>query len=287
MAQVPAIKFGSRLADPEGKQEGPNMARDPLKKGHAVPVFTNAFRATMQELEAAVVRTKNVKHTGTKGSMRESKLAEFFKDRVPSIYNVTSGEVVDLENRSSPQLDVLIYDQTRNFPFVSDQAAVLPAEALLASIEVKSTLTAGEATKAVKAARALRQLKPFKKPLAGPDIKNASKAKRSARYYHCLFAYDTDLVEKNWPHNEYRRIISKYNKGEHCIDIVYVLGRGVINMTEGKFFGETKGEAKALTIFYFSILNFLDRESRRRDATPYSSYATKMGGDWKPVGGSS
>jgi hypothetical protein len=150
------------------------MARDPLKTAHAVPVFTDTFTAWIGQFKAEIIRTRNIKHKGTKGMLRESPLADFFSKKLPSVFGVTTGEAVDLDNRSSPQLDVLFYNRMRDFPFVSESAVVLPAEALLASIEVKSRLDANEARKSVEAARTLRKLRPFKAELGGRDIKDTS-----------------------------------------------------------------------------------------------------------------
>jgi hypothetical protein len=258
------------------------MRRDPLRKAHAVPVFTDAFLATMHDFKGAITRTRNVRHNPTKGAMRESPIAKFFQDRIPSVYGVASGEVVDLENRSSPQFDVMFYDQTCDFPFVSDQALVLASEALLASIEVKSRLNSDEVSDCLKKARKLRQLRPFTNALAGLDIEDPARSKRQARYFHAVFAYDTDLVTETWAKHEYERF-SKGNSKDHQIDIVYVLGRGLLYLNDRKVVFEDDSTAHAFSIFYFSILNFLNRESRRRGETPYASYAAKMGGIWKRI----
>ena len=258
------------------------MPKDPLRLAHAVPVFRDAFLSTMHKFKAAIIETRSIANQGTKGSMRESALAAFFKGRLPEVYGVTPGEVVDLENNSGPQLDVLFYDRTRNFPFTSEDSIVLPAEALLASIEVKSRLNSGEVADCLDKADRLRRLRPFKKPPAGPDIGDPKKSLRQARYLHCVFAYDTDLVPGTWARREFERFCkgAAYSKG---IDIIYVVGRGLIQLNERKYVPEDENTAAAFTIFYFSILNFLDRESRRRGVTPYSSYAVKMGGNWQKI----
>ena len=237
----------------------------------------------MQELKAGIIRTRNVHHSGTKGSTRESPLATFFESQLPKIYGVTSGEAVDLDNRPGPQLDVLFYDQSRNFPFVSKESIVLPAEALLASIEVKSKQDATEVAKSIEAGRKLRSLRPFKNAPGGRNIEDPLRSKSVARYFHCVFAYQTDLKEENWARNECLRFTREQLLDAHTIDAVYVLGRGILNLNERKFVLENEGTAHALAIFYFGILNFLDRESRRRGETPYASYAAKMGGAWIPI----
>ena len=163
------------------------------------------------------------------------------------MYGVTAGEVVDLENHSGPQLDVLFYDRTRNFPFVSEHSVVLPSEALLASIEVKSRLNSGEVSDCLRKARNLQTLRPFKKPLAGRNIGDLKKSRRQARYLHCVFAYDTDLVPHTWAKHEFERF-SKSRTNDNDIDIVYVVGRGLIQLNECKYVPEDEERASAFTI---------------------------------------
>ena len=59
----------------------------------------------------------------------------------------------------------MIYDCLHNVPVYSGEALILPAEALLASVEVKSRLTQQELTKSVMAAAKLKKLRPFKRDL--------------------------------------------------------------------------------------------------------------------------
>jgi hypothetical protein len=143
-------------------------------------------------------------------------------------------------------------------------------------------LNSGEVLDCLRKADKLRQLRPFKKPLAGRDIGDPRKSKRQARYLHCVFAYETDLVPDTWSKHEFERF-SRKSGNDNDIDIVYVVGRGLIQLNERKFVPENESTAPALMILYFSILNFLDRESRRRGITPYSSYAVKMGGIWQKI----
>lgn len=80
----------------------------------------------------------------------------------------------------------MIFDSSRDFPFLEaekDGAGVLAAEALLASVEVKSKLTAQEIEKSCNAARELRRLKPYGAPLVGADLGDADGGRQNrARY---------------------------------------------------------------------------------------------------------
>jgi hypothetical protein len=119
-------------------------------------------------------------------------------------------------------------------------------------------------------------------PLGGRDIGAGGGQGRSVRYYHCVFAYDTDLAAANWIKAEARRFRKHEGENEHLIDAVYVLHRGLINLGHKTARTEDAGGA-AITSFYFSLLNFIQREGARRDDTPYQNYASLLKGAWIPL----
>jgi hypothetical protein len=186
---------------------------------------------------------------------------------------------VDQFNTVGPQLDVLVFDQTRDFSFSDGTIHILPAEALLVSIEVKSKLDANEVRRSCDAARRLRTLRPFKLPLAGRDIGTGNESKTLARYLHCVFAYESDLVEDTWLQSEAKRFRSNGADSEHLIDNVYVLNRGLLNLSYNRGRVED-ANGSAITSFYFSLLNFIEREGNRRKETPYQEYASLLSGTW-------
>jgi hypothetical protein len=252
-------------------------------RSQPVPVVNNRFAAALQRFAAAFLETSAVLSTDIKGTAREYELRDFLAERVPKRYSVVTGQVVDQFNTSGPQLDVLLYDQTRNFPFLDGASHILAAEALLASVEVKSRLDAGEVKKSCLAARKLRGLRPFRNTLGGRDIRDIKGNGKRARYFHCVFAYDTDLVKEDWLAHESKRFRLNHHRDEHVIDVVYVLGRGVLNLGADR--GRPEDErGSAITTFYFSLLNFVERESARRPDTPYHEYNSLLSGPWVPLG---
>jgi hypothetical protein len=245
------------------------------------PFLNSRFGAALQEFGIALKKSSAINHPVSKGTSREESLRAFFRERLPTSYAVAEGEVVDLNGRVSPQLDIIFYDQSSDFALVADKIQVLPAEALLASIEVKSTLNRFEIEKSVRAARKLRELQPFGKPLGGADVGDDPLKAKAARYFHCVFAYDTDLSQENWLNREAARF-SSFCSNDHLIDSVYVLNRGVVNLTNkvGKVEDENGG---AITNLYFSILNFLLREGGRRRDTPYDRYVSHESKGWQKL----
>lgn len=248
------------------------------KKLPRTPYLNPQFGVAVKQFGLSFLKTQNINHRGNKGSAREGALGKFFSEQLPRRYAVTEGEAVDLRGQSSPQLDLMFYDASVDFPFRAEEANILAAEALLASVEVKSKLTKAEIEKSVAAAQKLRKLKPFDRPLAGKDVNNGTKKTNAARYFHCIFAYESDLAKENWLKQEAARLVSACGP-DHVLDLVYVLDRGLIHVDHS--IGRLEdNDGGAITNFYFSILNFIQREGGRRDRTPFERYTRPAKNSW-------
>jgi len=246
------------------------------------PTFETVFVGALQELAAEFLKSSGFQHAGTKGTEREVPVQEFFRSHLPATYSVAKGEVVDLRDSKSPQLDLMIYDRLRNHAFYSGDSQILPAEALLASIEVKTRLDRGEMAKSVRAAKNLRSLRPFKLRLS--DVRErGERADEHARYFHCIFAYETDLAEDNWLSKEFLRVgdvAAEEGVDEGVVDRIYVANRGLIHPAARRGVLEPKGTGRALMHFYMHVWNFVSRENARRKPAPYLHYAGRLTKGW-------
>jgi hypothetical protein len=127
--------------------------------------FLNArFGAAVQEFGLALTKTSSIQHRGHKGGAREEELRKFFQERLPTNFAVVEGEVVDLMGNTSPQLDMMFYDQSVNFALISGSTHVLPAEAFLCSIEIKSLLPQAEIDKSIVASGNYEPYNPMGEP---------------------------------------------------------------------------------------------------------------------------
>jgi hypothetical protein len=257
--------------------ETPERKKNKRKRPRS-PFLNSRFGAAVQEFGIALQKTSSIQHRGNKGASREEELRRFFRERLPTRFAVAEGEVVDLNGNTSPQLDMMFYDQSDNFALISGATQILPAEALLSSVEVKSILTHAEIEKSVNAARKLRQLRPYGRELGGTDIGDNSTKIKLARYFHCIFAYASDLSSDRWMFREGARFSSLCGD-DHLIDGVYVLNRGYLNLTQKAGLAEN-ADGNAITNFYFSVMNFIQREAARRRPTPYDRYVTHPYNSW-------
>ncbi|MER9831353.1 hypothetical protein NKJ51_23805 [Mesorhizobium sp. M0134] len=253
------------------------MKRDRLYRGHAVPDYVEKFGLAIAHFALRVRETQNLKHSSGKGTERELSVSSFLKELLPSMYEVVKGEAIDLLGDKTPQMDIMIYDRSKNFPFYNGQDyVVLPAEALLCSMEIKSRLNKTEVEKCAHAAQKVKEIRPGKKKIVG-EVGTKTGA---FRYYHGIFAYDTDITDKKWAEKELLRLT--HAGGEH-IDFLYVLGRGLINIGSKTYIPEDEKTGQALVALHFSICNFLERENGRREAAPYFSYATDLNRFWQKL----
>lgn len=259
-------------------------ARLPFKKRSREPtsLVKKTFQAAALEIASRFLKSDSFQHAATKGSEREKPVQEFFRENLPGKYEVAKGEVFDLSEKHSPQLDVMIFDGQENFAFYSEENCIIPAEALLASIEVKSLLDKKELKLALKSASKLRELRPLRMELASPRKKGEFAGKKY-RYFHCLFAYDTDIAEDKWLSNEYARLVTvseSLRVPRSTLDRLYVANHGLIDPCAKRGIPEEPRSGRALMNFYMHILNFLLRENRRRKPAPYIDYAGRLTEGW-------
>jgi hypothetical protein len=129
----------------DDKEEDQVMAVPGHQRAHQI------LASAEDELATAFRRAEaSFQHMGDRGDARESAVRSFLTDQLPARFVVTAGEVMDAAGNVSGQTDVVIYDGLNTRPlFTTNGVALLPAEALLATIEVKSKLDKSETDKAV------------------------------------------------------------------------------------------------------------------------------------------
>lgn len=251
----------------------------------ANPKFKSKFDEAIHNFTGAFIGSKEFNHSLTKGEEREVPLRNFFKKALPGSFEIKPGEAVDCFNSSSPQLDLMIYDKSKTIEFYNGDASIIPAEALLVSIEVKSKLTKEETKKILKNSTKLRQLKPFKKKPILKQRKDDNTIPH-CRFFHCVFAYETDFKTDDWAKSEYQRFkeVADETKTElNSIDRIYVAKKGLINPINGQGVNEEDREVRSLMYFFSHILNFAMRENGRRKPVPYELYAGRQSQGWKSL----
>jgi hypothetical protein len=220
------------------------------------------------------------------GETREQGLARFLSDRLPSKYKVARGEVIDAGGAQSGQTDILIYDGSSTAPVLTgaNGLVLLPAEALLASIEVKSNLSREELRRSVGGIAKLRKLRPFASPWGLPRRNGDPANDGLPTFFSTVFAYGS-TIEKDWEIAEMQRIRDVcLEKGVPAawIDRVVILPRGVMLPAPGRI-AHFSLDQQVLGLWFFHLMNFLARESARRSPFPWELYERGLSPQWIQV----
>jgi len=110
----------------------------------------------------------NSGHSLHKGTPRETFIKQFLEDHLSERVSVGTGEVIDATSKPNEprnQLDIIIFK--REYPKLHFGGGIhaFLIESLVASIEVKSTLTKIDLTAAIKAARSIKAMKTHERGL--------------------------------------------------------------------------------------------------------------------------
>jgi hypothetical protein len=130
------------------------------KKPETIDVhdYYDALRA---EFLLKAKRTKVLPHLAERGRNEEERIRDFLRVVLPQRFSIGSGFVVSSNPTlgSSPQMDVVIYDEFHNAPLHRElSSAVYPVEMVYATVEVKRTLEKRDLRKVLRDIQHIRSL---------------------------------------------------------------------------------------------------------------------------------
>ena len=214
------------------------------------------LRARVAGVLAQATALSAVQHAGLRGQLRELLAGGLLRPLLPPVYGLASGEVVTAYNDHSPQVDIIVYDRTKvPSMLVDDAVGLVPIEAAIATIEVKSRLTAVELRTAHASAVRIQSL-PF---LPSQD----GTAYQPLAPLTALFAFGSDLTERP----ELDRYLEEGGREERGLLQLCIAGRSTF-FRHGKGWQEPSsgGEHGEVLAFIACLLNRLPEfaESRKR-----------------------
>jgi hypothetical protein len=237
--------------------------------------FEALMRAAEAELLLGFELAARFRHKGLRGSSREEVVAQFLSDQLPARFGVTAGEAIDVDGSRTGQLDIVVFDRYATAPLLKrDAADLLPAEALLAVIEVKSVLSQKDLNMAAKAARRISQLRPFGQLFVAARTQGADFDGR-CRCQYSIVAFKTNLGERDWPTKEWRRLKSAAARADVStdrIDRVLVLDRGMLVPPTRSAKLKMEESEVLLRHWFLHMINFVQREAARRKAFSFDAY---------------
>jgi uncharacterized protein (UPF0297 family) len=110
----------------------------------------------MMELSKII---EDIDHSSVIGNFRELFLSELIKPYLSPQMEIATGKIIDLKGNESKQIDTIIYDSSIIPPALIIQGqTVIPVEAVLATIEVKSTLKSDDLKNAIENGLSVKNL---------------------------------------------------------------------------------------------------------------------------------
>ena len=260
-----------------------------MPRGSSAPsaVFKSVLDSAARQLNIASSEAAAFQHTGIRGDERAAALANFLRQHLPSNIGVSKGEAIDFRDRKTGQLDILIYDADMCAPISSGSENVLvPAESLLAVVEVKTTLTQNDINACFVAAKKVRAIRPFKQAFVPAREEGRPAEDGNFRCLYVVFSYDTNLSADNWLKKEFNRlsVAAKEAKGKlNLVDVVYVLRRGMIRPSKNAGKVNDEDQMNTFLEFYLHLVNYLRREIPRRPPMDWQAYSSKTSKGWEQL----
>ena len=177
-------------------------------------------KGAVQEARSASTLT----HQGVKGTVLEILVSKLFRPLLPSDIGIGTGQIIEQRHGTlSSQMDIVLYDRSILPPALyDDNVGIFPIEAVLYTIEVKTTLTASDLERAHVAAQ---QLSTFgflsgQRDIVGKEIDHPVEKPRST-----VFALKSDLTGSDLTEAQrYERIYKKKSEYPH-IRAICVVGK--------------------------------------------------------------
>lgn len=191
------------------------------------PTIEELFKLAAESLKSEFEKIrKEIIHYPTSGQECEELLIKFLNDRLPRRFSATSGFVIDTEDKTSRQSDILIYD-AENSPVyrASQKAQILPADSIAAVIEVKSNLTKKELQDAAQKIASVKSLK--RTPVTNIDQPVTFSDLIINTSLGIVFAYESQTSLITLAEN--LKEINAEMPRAHWIDAVVVLDKGMIS----------------------------------------------------------
>lgn len=119
----------------------------------------DALRTANSEIESQFSKSSLLTHSGEIGQIREEIISNILRPFLPECFGLGTGQVFDLHNNMSKQIDVVIYDAIYSNVLLRNHTANLfPCESIYGEIEIKSNLSSSELIKSLDNIKSIKKL---------------------------------------------------------------------------------------------------------------------------------
>lgn len=244
-------------------------------------------------LELKDIRDQN-NHKKVKGDRGEEVVKQFLRQRLPESVGVTSGEIIDAKGKRSREVDIIVYDAV-NSPllFAGDVAGsvLVPAEAVIAAVEVKFKLRSQHVSELIEHCRSIKSLSRTAYSIP-PRLRGHYV---SMPIHYSIFAFESEGLY----HQRFNQEQSEVPIEER-IDMLTAIDRGLAmhmgvdwNLNEGIFaahatpqtvFGAVEDPSRALMFWYgflCTVIGEIERVPMR--VSPYLEGDLAVNAKLEPV----
>lgn len=136
-----------------------------------------------------------------KGRAREIFISDLLIPFLNKDFGICTGIIIDSSGNHSKQIDIIIFASNIVPPvMLAEREGVIPYEAVLATIEVKSTLNSTELVKSIDNSRSIKALKfstqEIMRPICSVCLKNKSVPQKHTPVSY-IFAFNSDIKRKS------------------------------------------------------------------------------------------
>lgn len=185
------------------------------------------FVRTRLNLLALSTHLDIVNHGDIKGIAREALITQFLNTNLPSLVDWKTGEIIDCNDQKSGQVDIVLQSVSSPRVHLYNNIQISLADAVIATIEVKSTLTTASWEESSHLKSALMTFQKIKSLHRDHKLKGTDQYHKPHKNTPCiLFAfsgptYET-LIEKYITYSELNQI----EFDDFAPDLTIVLDRG-------------------------------------------------------------
>ena len=167
--------------------ESPSGRHSPEVTTHLNPLYRDLVSAGIRRMQAESDAAARYDNNVLKGQAREIFVSSLLRPFLAPSAGLCSGIAIDSFGAHSRQLDLIIFDRRVIAPsMLRETDGVIPVESVLATVEIKSTLSRQELVSTVENARSVKLLR--HRP---EEIEQGSPVKHSPLCY--VFAFRSDL----------------------------------------------------------------------------------------------
>ncbi|WP_353176469.1 DUF6602 domain-containing protein [Delftia acidovorans] len=220
--------------------------------------MSNYFHFRSQELLLKLAQVKHfiTKHNPTIGVLTEEIIRQFLSDHLPDVVTVAEGFISDENGNLSKQCDIIVYDSHSYAPYYQvNNIVVVPAAAVLAIIEVKTTISKQIFHSVIDYFSSFDYIENAKKYLFIYNSQSISHIGRYFKNYKHIGEY------QEFDHDTYQYlpdVIAGLNESYYLKKSAVITDRDMYGYMS-YFYNDMKGtEISALQHFYISLRDIVD-----------------------------